>query len=65
MSRPRLVEELDFGPLIRAREDSGPDDTGVARDRRDEIIARLSETASEWRRLDSTIQRRASSCADR
>ncbi len=38
-----LVEELDFGPLIRAREDSGPHDTGVARDRRDEIIARLSE----------------------
>jgi V/A-type H+/Na+-transporting ATPase subunit A len=38
-----LVEELDFGPLIRAREESGPHDTGVARDRRDEIIARLSE----------------------
>ena len=38
-----LVEELDFGPLIRAREESGPHDTGVAGDRRDEIIARLSE----------------------
>jgi V/A-type H+/Na+-transporting ATPase subunit A len=38
-----LIEELDFGPLIRAREESGPHDTGVAGDRRDEIIARLSE----------------------
>lgn len=38
-----LVEELDFGPLIRAREESGPHDTGVARDRRDGIIALLSE----------------------
>ena len=31
------------GPLIRAREESGPHDTAAARDRRDEIIARLSE----------------------
>jgi V/A-type H+/Na+-transporting ATPase subunit A len=38
-----LVEELDFGPLIRAREESGPYATGVARDRRDEMIALLSE----------------------
>ena len=38
-----LVEELDFGPLIRAREASGPYDTAAARDRRDEIIARISE----------------------
>ena len=38
-----LVEELDFGPLIRAREASGPHDTAAARDRRDEIIARISE----------------------
>lgn len=38
-----LVEELDFGPLIRAREESGPHDTAAARDGRDEIIARLSE----------------------
>jgi V/A-type H+-transporting ATPase subunit A len=38
-----LVEELDFGPLIRAREESAPDDTAVARDRRDEIISQLSE----------------------
>ncbi len=38
-----LVEELDFGPLIRAREQSGPHDTDAAREARDEIIARLSE----------------------
>ena len=38
-----LVEDLDFGPLIRAREQSGPHDTDAARDGRDEIITRLSE----------------------
>lgn len=39
------IEELDFGPLVRARDDGGPDDLdGVAR-RREEILARLEELA--------------------
>ncbi len=35
------VEETDFGPLIRARQDSGPSDTALAARRRDEMIAEL------------------------
>ncbi|WP_454860831.1 V-type ATP synthase subunit A [Promicromonospora soli] len=38
-----VVEEIDFGPLIRAREDSAPDDTATAGLRRDAILARLEE----------------------
>ncbi|MBX7431084.1 V-type ATP synthase subunit A [Mycobacterium sp. Y57] len=38
-----LVEETDFGPLIRARDDGGPSDTAVAAQRRDEIAARLQQ----------------------
>lgn len=38
-----VVEELDFGPLIRAREDSGPADTATAGLRRDAILALLEE----------------------
>ncbi|WP_201845237.1 V-type ATP synthase subunit A [Myceligenerans indicum] len=38
-----VVEELDFGPLIRAREESGPQDTTAAARRRDAMLARLAE----------------------
>ena len=31
---PRRVEEVDFGPLLRAREETGPDDVGRRRERR-------------------------------
>lgn len=37
------VEETDFGPLIRAREDGGPTDTVLAAQRRDAIIDRLHQ----------------------
>lgn len=40
------VEEVDFGPLLRAREDTGPHDaTGVAA-RRDAMLSRLGEVRS-------------------
>ncbi len=39
----QLVEETDFGPLIRAREDGGPTDTALVAQRRNDIIARLHE----------------------
>lgn len=39
----QLVEETDFGPLIRAREDGGPTNTALAAQRRDDIIARLRQ----------------------
>ncbi|HUO39174.1 MAG TPA: ATPase, partial [Mycobacterium sp.] len=39
----QLIEETDFGPLVRARDDSGPADTALAAQRRDEISARLRE----------------------
>lgn len=39
----QLIEETDFGKLIRARDDSGPDDTAVVVERRDQIIATLRE----------------------
>src|SRR5271166_3775620 len=39
----QLIEETDFGPLVRARDDSGPADTALATQRRDEISARLRE----------------------
>ncbi|HUH71626.1 MAG TPA: V-type ATP synthase subunit A [Mycobacterium sp.] len=37
----RLIEETDFGPLIRARDDGGSDDTAVAVQRRNQIIETL------------------------
>ncbi len=39
----QLIEETDFGPLIRARDDGGPDDAAVAFQRRNEIVATLRE----------------------
>ena len=39
----QLIEQTDFGNLIRARDDSGPDDTAVAVERRDQIIDTLRE----------------------
>ena len=39
----QFVEETDFGPLIRAREDGGPTDTALAATRRDEVIDRLHQ----------------------
>jgi vacuolar-type H+-ATPase catalytic subunit A/Vma1 len=38
-----LVEEMDFGPLIRARENGGPTDTAPAATWRDEVIGRLHQ----------------------
>lgn len=38
-----LVEETDFGPLIRAREDAGPTDTALAAERRDQLTGRLRD----------------------
>ena len=39
----RLIEETDFGKLIRARDDSGPDDTALAVQRRNQIVETLRE----------------------
>jgi V/A-type H+/Na+-transporting ATPase subunit A len=39
----QLIEETDFGPLIRARDDGGPDDTAVAVQRRNQVIQTLRE----------------------
>ena len=39
----QLVEEADFGPLIRAREDAGPTDTALAAERRNQITTGLRE----------------------
>jgi V/A-type H+-transporting ATPase subunit A len=39
----QLIEETDFGKLIRARDDSGPDDTAVAVQRRNQIVETLRE----------------------
>ncbi|WP_405577272.1 V-type ATP synthase subunit A [Streptomyces sp. NBC_01092] len=37
------VEEVDFGPLLRAREDTGPHDAAGVAARRDAMLARLGE----------------------
>lgn len=37
------VEEVDFGPLLRAREDTGPHDVAGVAARRDAMIARVGE----------------------
>jgi V/A-type H+-transporting ATPase subunit A len=39
----QLIEETDFGKLIRARDDAGPDDTAVAAQRGHEMIEMLRE----------------------
>jgi V/A-type H+-transporting ATPase subunit A len=36
-----VIEEVDFGPLVRARDDSGPDDAAAVRARRDQILTVL------------------------
>ncbi|MFI9080221.1 V-type ATP synthase subunit A [Streptomyces sioyaensis] len=37
------VEEVDFGPVLRAREEVGPDDAAGVAARRDAVLARLRE----------------------
>ena len=37
------LEEFDLSAVLRAREDSGPDDVDVVRRRHDEVLARLAE----------------------
>ena len=39
----QVIEETDFGPLIRARDDSGSDATAVVVQRRDQILETLRE----------------------
>ena len=39
------LEELDFGPLVRARDEGGPDDVDAVAKRRDEVLTRLEELA--------------------
>jgi len=39
----QLIEETDFGQLIRARDDAGPDDTALAVLRRNQIVQTLRE----------------------
>jgi V/A-type H+-transporting ATPase subunit A len=36
-----LIEEVDWGRLVRAREDTDPDDVRGVQSRRDEVLARL------------------------
>jgi V/A-type H+-transporting ATPase subunit A len=36
-----VIEEVDFGPLVRARDDSGPDDAATVHARRDDVLAAL------------------------
>jgi V/A-type H+-transporting ATPase subunit A len=40
---PAAVEEVDFGPLLRARDHAGPRDSDVIRERRDRVLAALDE----------------------
>jgi V/A-type H+-transporting ATPase subunit A len=42
---PAAVEDIDFGPLLRARDEAGPQDLDVIRARRDRVLAALSELA--------------------
>jgi V/A-type H+-transporting ATPase subunit A len=39
------IEEVDLGPLVRARDDAGPDDVAVVLARRAEVLAALEELA--------------------
>jgi V/A-type H+-transporting ATPase subunit A len=36
------VEEVDFSPVVRAREEVGVDDRAAVEARRDEVLARLA-----------------------
>ena len=47
---PGLIEELDFGPLVRAREASGPYDCDAARRIRDSTLAQLDEISAGVRK---------------
>lgn len=40
-----LVERADFGPVLRAREETGPDDAGAVASRRDAALGALEELA--------------------
>jgi V/A-type H+-transporting ATPase subunit A len=39
------VEELDFGPLLRAREETGPEDVDGVREHQQVMLARLADLA--------------------
>jgi V/A-type H+-transporting ATPase subunit A len=39
------IEDVDFGALVRARDDCGPDDTAGVAERRDQVLDRLQELA--------------------
>lgn len=39
------IEEADFAPLLRAREETGPDDVEGCHEHRDAMLARLEELA--------------------
>ncbi len=39
------LEEIDYGPLIRARDELGRDDVDGVRQRVDQVLARLEELA--------------------
>jgi V/A-type H+-transporting ATPase subunit A len=50
------VEEVDFGPLLRAREDAGPNDAAVVSTRRDAMLATLAGlTAPHETATDGTV----------
>ena len=36
-----MFEEVDFSPLIRARDDAGPDDVDTVTKHRDQVLATL------------------------
>jgi len=38
---PAAVEAVDFGPLLRARDEAGPDDLEIVARRRDQVLAEL------------------------
>ncbi|GGT00793.1 V-type ATP synthase subunit A [Streptomyces chromofuscus] len=40
---PATIEEVDFGPLLRAREDTAPQDAAAVAARRDAMVARLGD----------------------
>jgi V/A-type H+-transporting ATPase subunit A len=44
-----VVEEVDWGPLVRARDETGPDDVAGVRDRRDSVLAALDALAPTGR----------------
>jgi V/A-type H+-transporting ATPase subunit A len=36
-----VIEEVDWGPLVRARDETGPDDVAGVRERRDIVLSAL------------------------